>query len=390
MTRSSQQTDRPTHFWLGQVILLALVHIAALLAISNCLAIELNIESARWKDADQLFKRDSRWRGSDAANSIDLGNQRVLWTFGDTFIDTQSEPTKRHRKHARFIRNSIAIQKGYDPTTAEFRAYWQNDTEGTPTAFFRSHGKEFYWPGGGLMLEGKLLVFLMRIRNSHEQLGFTATGWGAVLISNPHEKPSKWILQFIDAPANSLGVMIGSGSSVRQGEWVYSYGARNARHHPLYLTRLLVSDALKGYLSRLEWWNCRTKRWQKDTDESLLPIVEHGQTEFTVHYESQFERYLLTQFKSFPRSPIVMRSSQHLTGPWSLQQLAYTPPEVEKSKKNMMLYAAKAHPEQIAQGLAVTYCTNNTELKTVVNDESVYYPKFIRLQLSSPEEAASK
>jgi hypothetical protein len=37
-----------------------------------------------WPEADALFRGDAHWVGGDGCYSIDLGDGRVLWTFGDS------------------------------------------------------------------------------------------------------------------------------------------------------------------------------------------------------------------------------------------------------------------------------------------------------------------
>ena len=352
----------------------------------NCRAESWQVKCESWPEADQLFRRDTRWRGADAANSIDLGNGRVLWTFGDSFVDTHPDAAQRNRKRAKFIRNSVAIQQGYNPIHADFRAYWQVSEGGQLGSFFRDQEDEFFWPGGGVVLNEKVLIYLMRIRNSKARLGFSVTGWGAVLVENPHEEPSKWQMHFLTVPQNSLGVMVGSGSSVRQGDWIYSYGSDNSRRHQLYLTRVRVADVLKGDFSRLQWRNGLREDWieQKEIDlRSPEPVMVDGQTEFTVHFDKKLDRFLLTQFKSFPQAPIMMRESRTIVGPWSEGQIVYRPEEAKLSMQDTMIYAAKAHPEQQVEGLAVTYCTNTYRLSTVRNRESVYYPRFVRMIITA-------
>ncbi|MEO2049132.1 MAG: DUF5005 domain-containing protein [Pirellulales bacterium] len=359
----------------------------------ECCAENWSIEGKSWPGADRLFRRDSRWRGADAANSIDLGDHRVLWTFGDSFVDINQDRSQRHRKVATFIRNSIAIQTGYDPTCAEFRPCWQEKQDGTPTSFFRLQGEDNYWPGGGLMLDQKLLLFLIRVRNSNVGLGFSVVGWGAVLIANPQDIPRNWNLKYLSVPQNTLGVMVGSGSSVRIGEWIYSYGSDNSTRHKLFLTRIPVADVSVGDFSSLEWWNGSDTSWRKQTQINTRPpkpIVDDGQTEFTVHYQPKLKSFLLTQFESFPRSPIVIRYARNITGPWSPMQTAFIPEEVDITGKDTMIYAAKAHPEQATEGLAVTYCTNTFDLATVRTDESVYYPRFARFIFKAQVAKAAK
>ena len=80
------------------------------------------IEAQRWEEADKIFRSDSRWLGGDGATSVDLGHGRVLWLFGDSFIDLSGSGVRRTSD---LVRNSIAIQKGYDPTTAEMQFSWK-------------------------------------------------------------------------------------------------------------------------------------------------------------------------------------------------------------------------------------------------------------------------
>jgi hypothetical protein len=161
----------------------------------------------------------------------------------------------------------------------------------------------------------------------------------------------------------------------------------------LFLTRIPVADALAGDFSTLQWWNRSDTDWRKQMQVDTRPpppIVIDGQTEFTVHYEPKLKSFLLTQFESFPRSPIAVRYARKLTGLWSSMQTAFVPEEADISRKDTMIYAAKAHPEQTAKGLAVTYCTNTFHLATVRIDESLYYPRFTRFTFKAQVEEAAK
>jgi hypothetical protein len=53
----------------------------------------------------------------------------------------------------------------------------------------------------------------MRIRNSQKELGFSILGWGAVLVDNPLDDPTKWQMEFIATPQNMQNILVGSGSS---------------------------------------------------------------------------------------------------------------------------------------------------------------------------------
>jgi len=71
-----------------------------------------HIEAERWEEAEKIFHCDPRWLGGDGATAIDLTAGRVLWLFGDSFIDVSGTGS---RKSSALARNSIAIQSGYDP-----------------------------------------------------------------------------------------------------------------------------------------------------------------------------------------------------------------------------------------------------------------------------------
>ena len=82
---------------------------------------DLVIAVEPWPEANLLFKKDARWLGGDGASSVDLGNERVLWLFGDSFI---GRGESRNRDDAFIVRNSIALQQGYDPSSATIDFSW--------------------------------------------------------------------------------------------------------------------------------------------------------------------------------------------------------------------------------------------------------------------------
>lgn len=74
-----------------------------------------------WPEADLLFQRDQYWVGGDGAYSVDLGEGRVLWLFGDSWIDPRGMGS---REGATMVSNSLALQNGYDPSQATAEFYW--------------------------------------------------------------------------------------------------------------------------------------------------------------------------------------------------------------------------------------------------------------------------
>jgi hypothetical protein len=335
-----------------------------------------------WPEADAMFHRDPSWLGGDDAYSIDLGEGRVVWFFGDSFV----EPTiAGQRKGTEMVRNSVGLQTGYDPAKAEFKCYWQQE-DGKPSSFIPADGENFYWPGGGLILDGKLLALSMRVRDAVGDLNFMTTGWGAVLIDNLQQEPSQWKIQKLVVPQNKFGVLVGSASVVQDGDHVIAFSVQE-RSHDVFLVRWSLADAAKGDLSHPEWWTGEETGWtpQHELTELPTPIFAPGQTEFTVHWSEELDCYLQIQFIGFPRTPLGFRTARSLTGPWSALEPFYRPEEVLTDDPGVMLYAAKSHPEQAADGLALTYASNALQVARVVEDQSLYYPRFIivKVELSS-------
>jgi len=145
-----------------------------------------------------LFRQDPRWLGADGAHSIRLDNQRIFWTFADTFVSTSNA----HVRHeSAMVRNTIAIQTGNDPLTATMKFYWQQGADGSPASFFPEDGQFWYWPQARIRLdEGPLVTFLYRIVNTPEQgLGFDNTGYAISIVENPDAPPGTWKPEIINA-----------------------------------------------------------------------------------------------------------------------------------------------------------------------------------------------
>lgn len=334
-------------------------------------------EAAAWPEADLLFQRDAHWVGGDGAYTIDLGADRVLWMFGDSLIDPSGEHSRKSAGMT-MISNSVAIQRGYDPSSATMTFAWRKNAEEKPTAFFADGDDYRFWPGHGIRLRDRLIVFLMKVRRTNRGLGFDVADWEAVMIRNPDADPAEWELTSLDAPANDLKVIVGSASVLEVGDYVYAYSTQERRNHPVYLVRWPTAEAYEGNLRGIEWW-CGASGWHALDADGAKPVVvlDDAATEFTVHPLGAGGPYLQMQAVGFGPATVQIRASVELTGPWSDRQFVYKPPEFEKQR--VMIYQGKAHPYLTGAGLVATYSTNSFELANVINDDSLYFPRFIKL-----------
>jgi hypothetical protein len=327
-----------------------------------------------WPEADRLFHSDPRWLGADAAFSVDLGRGRVLWLFGDSFV---APKPGQSRKQSRMARNTIAIQSGYDPSTASIRFYWRDQGSGS---FFPDKGRTWYWPSHGIRLEDRLLLFynVVKPHGAPGPLAFQEDAWTAFLISNPDDDPPRWNVRNLDAPIDPWHMLVGI-AVVREGEWLYLFAADEPKHDG-YLLRVPVADARAGRFSGLEWWCGAERGWLvRDKIEGRPePVFRDGSTEFSVHREPISGRYLQVQSVGFGGSDIVVRTADRLIGPWSQPKKVYRPPESDGP--DPFVYAGKAHSELKGGDVVITYAANGPDAR-LWSDLTIYFPRFVRLKL---------
>ncbi len=328
-----------------------------------------------WPEADKLFHTDPRWLGADAAFSIDLGNGRVLWMFGDTFV---ARKPGDDRRHAAFVRNTVAIQSGYDPSHAAIKFYW-NTRGGTPSEIFPSEGKSWMWPGSGIRIGNKLLLFCSRIAsdNAKGSLGFKVVGWNAYWVTNPDAEPTDWNLK---TAAEISDTVIMASAVLRQGKFIYLFGESEPKHD-LYLARLSVTALTKGKFGPLEWWS--GKDWQTSAS-ARHPVQLAVATETSVQRDPGGADFIEVYSRGFGATDIVMSRAQNLEGPWSPPQTIYRPPESDTP--GAFVYAGKSHAELKGADLIITYAANGP-IEKVTQDMSFYFPRFVKVKLHGREQS---
>ena len=333
-------------------------------------------ESSAWREADSLFLGNPHWVGADGAFSIDLGNDRTMWLFGDTWIDPSGQHTRRD---ARMIRNSVAIQTGADPSNATIEFYWQTTAEDAPQAFFAPQDDEWFWPGHGVRLGDRLILFLNRLRGTDTGLGFASAGWNAVMVENLDGEPSDWRTRTLETPPNPLGIIVGFASSLQRREHLYAFGSQDpVKSHPVYVARWPLEKAREGDLRTPEWWGGADIGWIADSSSiPRWPVFEDGQSELTVHFDDRAGQFIVVQTVGFGSADLAIRFAKELTGPWSLARKLYRPPEYDRP--NIMIYSAKAHPQLKGADLVLTYSTNTFKFPEHLTDSRIYYPRFVRL-----------
>jgi len=326
------------------------------------------VHAAIWPEADRLFRGDLRWVGGDGAYSVDLGNDRILWLFGDSFIAPASGEGL-----SKMVRNSVAIQTGRDPSRAFMRFYWGTDKDDEAQSFVPEQGKRWYWPGPGIRLGSRLILFYGRVfQATPGQWGFQGDGWTAFGIDNPDAEPSAWSLQPMQTPLDSHGVDFG-GAVLREGEWLYVYGSKG-KFHDIYLARFPVQAALAGDLSGAWYWCGGQSGWSRDAAPE--PVLRVGAPEYSVHYDVKLDRYVMAQSEGFGPTTLALREAPAPEGPWSRPHDVLRPPE--SFDPTAFVYAGKGHAELSGADLVLTYVPGSIDAAPAT--DGLYFPHFVRLR----------
>jgi hypothetical protein len=332
--------------------------------------------AAAWPEADALFRRDPRWLGADVASSVDLGDGRVLWLFGDTWIDPSGSGDRRS---ARMISNSVGVQTGSDPSQAGMSFHWGSDADGQPRALFPDEGPEALWFGHGVNVDGRVVLFFARtLRNTGTGLGFEHAGWGALMVENPGDEPSRWRTRMLDTADANQEILLGYASAFADERYVYAFGSLNAdKSHPIHAARWRRDGFRTGDLGRPAWWAGEAAGWVTGS-EGADPqrLFGNAQTDLSIHRDSVTGRFVAVHTVGFGPAVVGLRSAPALAGPWSDPDPVYRPPEF--SRPDIMIYSAKAHPALAGADLVVTYATNSTRFEEHFSDPEIYYPRFVR------------
>ena len=320
---------------------------------------------------NSIFKQDRHWRGADGAASIDLGNGKVLWLFSDTFIDLEGTGK---RENSTMIRNSVAIQNGSDLENSEITFYFRLASK-NPDDFFKLPGETWLWTGHGALIDSVLIIFLFEEKSSKKDLGFQAVGWHIALIDNPEDDPLDWNISYHKGP-DRFKVLAGSSAVIVDGQDVLVYAvAYYNNEQDVYLLRYSKEMLLKGELSNPYCFV--NGKWVNDLQK--LPadaVLFTGQTEFSIHFQKDIDKYLQIQTIGFGQCPLGFRTADSPQGPWSEQVSFYLP---EFSDQEEFNYSANAHPELSSEGLIITYNINNFDFGKLWRNEEIYFPRIIQV-----------
>ncbi len=326
-----------------------------------------------WPELTALFRNDPRWIGGDGAYSCDLGNSRVLWLFGDSLI---AKDASRSRDASWFIRNSVALQTGYDPARAFMAFYW-GAHNGHPGSFIPERDDRWFWPGACVRVGKGLLIFGQWLRQeSSGQWGFGSVGSGSVLVTNPDADPPRWQWQEAKGPDFGADPVFGT-AAVLANDFLFLYGTKGATHDYV-LARIPRADAERGDLTRAAYFDAGAWKAADALAGAPEALFTLGAPESSVHWDADRGQFAMVQSEGFGATTLAVRFAPEAQGPWSAPATFYRPPE--SYDENAFVYAGKAHPEVAGGGLAVSYVPSRFEDDPRPTPTDFYFPHFVRVR----------
>ncbi|OWY71110.1 hypothetical protein B7486_10915 [cyanobacterium TDX16] len=368
-----------------------------------------------------VFDTSEGWTGGDCAGTTALGDGRVVWLFGDSWVGLVREG--KHADGSVMVNNAIAVHRigadGAAPGKAEIEFCWgRADKDGKATAWVapdeaaRGDGQDKnlrYWPtGGGLVVEGadggrRLYVFLMRIRDKDEADGvwnFEGCGSAVAIVENVKEAAREWRV----GQRTLTRIAAGSGASVRRISWgvaaMMEDGDADGRRVLIYGVdstdglnkKLLAARARAEAVEQFREWRFWDGRGWSRSEKDAAAIADNVMDELTIHRVGGAgeARYVMIYSKPILDDHIVARTAATAMGPWTEPREIYRCPE-PASDKRLMAYSAKAHPELSRPGrLLISYCVNSTDFFHMAGDASIYRPRFIEAPLATLRDPAGR
>ncbi|MDD5475170.1 MAG: DUF4185 domain-containing protein, partial [Syntrophales bacterium] len=317
------------------------------------------------------FPDKDGWYGGDGAWSVDLGDGRVLWLFGDSFVSNREGRLNRVGMRV-ILGTTLALSTC--TAEGEFRIrYRLKKKEGEFVSFFGEG--EWLWPQDPYMAGGNLYVPLVSIEGDPDlpgPFGFRILGHRVARIKYFDGKdPFEWSVDYIDlSPGIPAGVHAFATTSVVHEEYVYFFPLYGATVDDFTVFGNLLArislDSIDDPGRSVEYLT-RDGRWQKNPGHSEMQVVlDAAVPEMSVRYHPHRGQWVAVYLSTESRGDrMLLRTADRLEGPWGepeviIAQIPEVDPESPLYDKENFCYAGKEH-RQFSRGktLVVTYVCNS-------------------------------
>jgi hypothetical protein len=338
-------------------------------------------------ELNALFDQKDNWIGADGDYSVLLTSERTLWLFSDTWVGSI-----RHGKriNATIVNNSIALQDGQG-ANASLTFIIRHDVNGKPTSFLSPEDhRGWFWLQSGVCIDKRLFIFLMQVEKTGTTnkgvFGFHQIGEWLGIVTNPFDPPLAWHVEQRRLPCESFlpehQLTFGSAALV-DGDYLYIYGTEKDVKTGNRGLGLVAARARTNEVADLSRWRYYKKgKWQTDFQEATS-MADGMASECSVSFLPKLGQYVLIYTDRGLSPNIQARTASHPWGEWSGPTTVYQCPEMGRYT-NIFCYAAKAHPSQGTRDqIVISYVANSYSFWQDVDDASLYWPRFIRVQMAT-------
>lgn len=364
---------------------------------------------------DAAFTRTTGWTCGDIAHSIDLGDGRTLWLFGDSGIGPVAK--QRHvRDRFTMVRSAVAVHSrpprpGDPPADLQFAFGPPRDGHNasawiSPAPGLWPDGTWYWLMGDGALVPSandghaapRLVLFATALGPSGNPDGmwnFRRIGGVVLTVANPADPPAQWRIEQRRNPlvqpiarhgeppraADDWGVCVLLWREAPdKPQLAYIFGVRTPASGP---HGLLVARTDPQHLDHPRRWTFFDGRGWSTHASSAVPLATDLPDEFTVESltrDGQSQLVLVQSEPLFGRR-IFARTANRPQGPWTDPVAIFEVPYPARDNR-LTTYAAKGHASLSRPGeLLVSYIVNSRDFNQVLDDATLYRPNFIRVPL---------
>jgi hypothetical protein len=357
----------------------------------------LPYSAVRAPEWDALFDRSSGWTGADGVHTIPRsGDERpgaadatsTFWWFGDTFIG-EVDAEGRRLAGTKLINNTVGRLDGGQPLAEQMHFFWRTNAAGEPEAQVRPNTdpSHWFWFGDGIVLNGKLYSFALRMKKAGTGGAFDFAVDGVSLLSGDASSPVPFETYsqraaplFVAFPETYFVSAVmpntaAAGAPYPDG-YVYLYGTRNDPYNKkLVVARFLPQDVEN--FSAYRYWDGR--RWVRQIAKAA-PLTDRLSSEFSVTPLADGRYLLVFQLDALGRD-VAVRYGASPVGPWGSPIPIWRAPEPDLDP-DIYTYGGKAHPHLSQPGeLLISYHVNTFDFWDHFANADIYRPRFIRLRV---------
>jgi hypothetical protein len=371
---------------------------------------------------DAAFTRAGGWNGGDIGHSIDLGDGRTLWLFGDSIVGPVREGA-RAGGESKFVRGAVGWHEtptdGEAPGEVSFAI--PEAFGGVPGAAWASPAPglfeegAWYWlmGDGEMVLDGagrpRFVLFataIGRAGNPEGMWDFRQVGGAVLTVGDTSGEPGGW--EAVQRRNPLVGEAAGMEEEARETDnwglavvaWppggqagareMYVYGVRSRGPGD---ARLVVARCGEGELDAPGSWEFFDGDGWAARREDAGAVASGVVSEFTVDpvvvpgRDGGGPVLVLVQSEPMLGRRVLARTARSPEGPWSEPKPLFG---VERAGKEpgLLTYAAKGHAALSREGeLLVSYVINSSDFGRVFRDASLYRPRFVRVPLEMLPEA---